>query len=121
MKTSTDRKMARLLKRRQIEHELRQIILQDNREILLDNMRRRRRHEFKKGDAVTLVEWISGSYNAAKDADRLYRVTDGIVVDVLPAGYIVEGRTARGRNARDFVNRAHIINGFVKMSPRRDG
>ncbi len=120
MKTNADRKMAKLLKRRQIEHELRQIILNDNREILLDNIRRRRRHEFKKGDAITLVEWISGRYSASRESDRLYRVTDGVVVEVLPSGYIVEGRTARGRHARDFVNRAHLINGFVKMSPRRE-
>lgn len=119
MKTNAERMKAKLLKRKQIEYELRQIILHDNREILLDNLRRRRRHEFKRGDAVSIVEWISGSYGKMHDVDRLYRVTEGVVVDVLPAGYIVEGRTARGRHARDFVNRAHLINGLVKMSPRR--
>lgn len=119
MKTNAERIKARLLKRKQIEYELRQILLRDHREILLDNLRRRRHHEFKRGDAVSIVEWISGGYGKPQEADRLYRVTEGIVVDVLPAGYIVEGRTARGRHARDFVNRAHLINGLVKMSPRR--
>ncbi|MDD6308320.1 MAG: hypothetical protein PUB07_03055 [Clostridia bacterium] len=115
MKTKAERRLA---KRRQIEQEIRQIVLRDSREILMDNMRRRRRHEFKMGDGVTLIEWLQGGI---RESDRLYRVREGVVVDVLPAGYIVEGRTARGKIARDFVNRAHLINGFVRMFPREEG
>ncbi len=115
MKTATQRKQAKAEKRKQIEREMQQIVLQSNREILMDNIRRRYRREFYKGDRVTIVEWIAGSYRKDNKEERLYRVTDGVVVQVLPAGYVVEGRTARGRIARDFVNRAHLINGTVKM------
>lgn len=120
MKTNAERRHAKAEKRRQIEMEMQQIVLQSNREILMDNMRRRRRREFSKGDAVTIVEWIAGGYGKDKDAERLYRVLEGTVIAVLPGGYFVEGRTARGKIARDFVNRAHLINGTVKMFPRAE-
>ncbi len=120
MKTAAQRRQAKEEKRKQIEREMHQIVLQSNREILIDNMRRRHRREFSKGDRVTIVEWIAGTYRRDNKEERLYRVTDGVVVQVLPAGYVVEGRTARGRIARDFVNRAHIINGTVKMFPQSE-
>ncbi len=120
MKTQAQRLTAKLEKRKQIEREMRQIVLESRREILYDNMRRRQRREFVKGDKVTIVEWIAGSYRQDSRDERLYRVTDGVVVEVLPGGYFVEGRTARGRIARDFVNRAHIINGTVKMFPQNN-
>ena len=120
MKTSAERKRAKIEKRKQIEAEMRQIVVESNREILYDNMRRRHRREFSKGDAVTIVEWIAGGYGKERDAERLYRVTEGKVLAALPGGYYVEGRTARGRVARDFINRAHIINGTVRMFPRTE-
>ena len=118
MNSQAQRHSAKLEKRKQIEREMKQIILESSREILYDNMRRRARREFSKGDRVTIVEWIAGSYRQGNRDERLYRVTDGVVVQVLPGGYFIEGRTARGRIARDFVNRAHIINGTVKMFPK---
>ncbi len=121
MKTNAERKLAKAEKRKQIEREMRQIVLESNREILYDNIRRRRRREFVKGDAVTVVEWIAGRYGKEEDSERLYRVTEGTVIAVLPGGYFVEGKTSRGKIARDFVNRAHLINGTVKMFPRTEG
>lgn len=120
MKTNAERRLAKAEKRKQIEREMRQILLESNREILYDNMRRRKRREFSKGDRVTVVEWLAGRYGKDADAERLYRVTEGVVIAVLPAGYFVEGRTARGKTARDFINRAHLINGTVKMFPSED-
>jgi|GEM_PF-1427262 len=120
MKSNAERRHAKAEKRKQIELEMRQIVLQSNREILFDNIRRRRRREFAKGDAVTVVEWIAGGYGKDKEAERLYRVTEGTVIAVLPGGYFVEGRTARGKIARDFINRAHLINGTVRMFPRTE-
>jgi len=113
MKTNAERRQAKIEKRKQIEREMRQIVLESNREILYDNIRRRRRREFSKGDSVTIVEWIAGRYGKDEEAERLYRVTEGTVLAVLPAGYFVEGRTARGKTARDFINRAQLINGTV--------
>ena len=120
MKSSAERRQAKIEKRKQIEREMRQIVLESNREILFDNMRRRHRREFSRGDEVTVVEWIAGRYGKEKDAERLYRVTEGTVIAVLPGGYFIEGRTARGKAARDFINRAHLINGTVKMFPRTE-
>lgn len=117
MKSQAQRVMARQEKRKQIEREMRRIVLESSREILYDNMRRRQRREFAKGDKVTIVEWIAGSYRQDSRDERLYRVTDGVIIEALPGGYYVEGRTARGRIARDFINRAHIINGTVKIFP----
>ncbi len=117
MKTNAERRLAKLEKRKLIEREMRQIVVESNREILYDNLRRRRRREFLPGDKVTVVEWIAGGYGRDKDAERLYRVTEGVVIAALPGGYLIEGRTARGRIARDFINRAHLINGTVKMFP----
>lgn len=121
LKTNAERKQAKLEKRKQIEREMRQIVLESNREILYDNIRRRRRREFVKGDKVTIVEWIAGRYGKEEDGERLYRVTEGTVLAALPGGYFVEGRTSRGKIARDFINRAHLINGTVKMFPREEG
>ncbi len=118
MKTNAERRLAKAEKRKQIEREMRQIVLESNREILYDNLRRRRRREFHVGDQVTICEWIAGGYGKDKDAERLYRVTEGTVIAALPGGYFIEGRTPRGKIARDFINRAHIINGTVKMFPQ---
>ena len=118
MKTNAERRAAKAEKRKQIEKEMRQIVLESNREILYDNIRRRRRREFACGDSVTVVEWIAGGYGKEAEAERLYRVTEGTVIAVLPGGYFVEGKTSRGKLARDFINRAHLINGTVKMFPR---
>lgn len=116
MRTDANRRRAKLEKRTQIERELHQIILSDSREILLDNLRRRRRHEFNVGDIVTVVEWISGGYGKDNDLDRrIYRVTEGRVIQVTPGGYFIEGLSTRGKPARDFINRAHIINGLVRL------
>lgn len=119
MKSQAQRQIAKQEKRKQIEREMRQIVLESSREILYDNMRRRRRREFSKGDKVTIVEWIAGSYRQDSRDERLYRVTDGVIIESLPGGYYVEGRTARGKIARDFINRAHIINGTVKIFPQK--
>ncbi len=120
MRTSAERKRIREEKRRQIETEMRQIVLESNREILMDNLRKRYRREFSRGDSITIVEWLAGGYGKAHDGERLYRVTEGRILAVLPGGYYVEGRTARGGMARDFINRAHIINGTVKLFPRTE-
>ncbi len=121
MKSNAERKHARIEKRRLIEEEMRKIVLESNREILMDNMRRRHRREFFKGDRVTVVEWIAGGYGKDKDGERLYRVTEGTILASLPGGYFIEGRTTRGKVARDFINRAHLINGTVKMFPYMEG
>lgn len=120
VKTNAERRLAKAEKRKQIEREMRQIVLESNREILYDNLRRRRRREFHVGDEVTVVEWIGGGYGKDKDAERLYRVTEGTVIAAVPGGYFVEGSTQRGRVARDFINRAHIINGTVKIFPKAE-
>jgi len=120
VKTNAERRLAKAEKRKQIEREMRQIVLESNREILYDNLRRRRRREFHVGEEVTIVEWIAGGYGKEKDAERLYRVTEGKIIAAVPGGYFVEGRTQRGKVARDFINRAHIINGTVKMFPRTE-
>ncbi len=117
MRTNAQRRHIREEKRRQIEAEMHRIVTESNREILLDNLRRRYRREFSKGDRVMVVEWIAGGYGKDRDGERLYRVTEGTVIAALPGGYYIEGRTARGRVARDFINRAHVINGTVKLFP----
>ncbi len=118
MNVKKDRISARIEKRKQIEEEIRRIVLSDQRDILIDNMRRRRRREFQAGDRVRIIEWLRSGGNE-RGADCMYRVTEGVVVQVTGWGYFVEGISERGLPAKDFVNKSHLINGTVKMDYQR--
>ena len=105
---------AKIEKRKKIEVEMREIVIHDSREILLDNLRRRRRREFSKGDKIRVIEYINPK-SKNSDVEFIYRISEGIVCQVTDGGYFVEGQNANGRPVKDFINRAHIINGFVKL------
>ena len=105
---------AKIEKRKKIEAEMREIVIHDSREILLDNMRRRRRREFSAGDRIRIVEYINPK-SKNSDVEYIYRVSEGTVRQVTPGGYFIEGENSHGRPVKDFINRAHIINGFVKL------
>jgi len=105
---------AKIEKRKKIEAEMREIVVHDSREILLDNLRRRRRREFSKGDKIRVVEYINPK-SKNSDVEFIYRISEGTVLQVTAGGYFVEGQNSKGRPVKDFINRAHIINGFVKL------
>ncbi len=102
-------------KRLKIEQEMHSIVMADRRKILLDNIKRRTRPEFKEGDKIRLQEWIG--MQKLKERDRaMYRVFEGTVLQVTRSGYYVEGVAVTGVLVKDFINRAHIINGAVSVS-----
>lgn len=107
---------AKIEKRKKIESEMREIVIHDSREILLDNLRRRHRREFNVGDRIHIVEWLNPRVKYPEN-ECIYRVSQGIVRQVTTGGYFVEGENVKGRPVKDFINRAHIINGFVKLFP----
>ena len=105
----------RELKRLAIEEELGRIIEKDKYEALAENIKNRSYEEFVDGDHVALLEL---RYKNARDThlgERMYRVRTGTVVQVTKSGYLIEGVSLRGKPSRDFVNRAHLINGTVSM------
>jgi hypothetical protein len=115
MKNNTAYPTAKAKKRIMIEADLAEIIKTDRIKILIDNMRRRQIKEFFKGDTVKVMEKYGKGENCIRDADCMYRVSVGTVVQVTPGGYLVEGQSHHGIPSRDFVNRSHLISGTVTM------
>lgn len=109
---------ARSLKRQQIEDEIRGIVLSDGRAILADNLRRRNKRlgSISYGDTVLLFEY-AGKKRKSPDTDGecLYRMIEGRVIQVTKSGFFIEGHEKKGRRIREFVNKAHIINGTVQL------
>ncbi len=102
-------------KRLKIEQEIHSIVMADRRKILLDNIKKRARTEFREGDKIRLEEWIG--MQKLKERDRaMYRIFEGTVKQVTKSGYYVEGIAVTGVSVKDFINRAHIINGAVSVS-----
>lgn len=106
---------AKELKRLAIEEELGRIIEYDRHRALLENIKNRNYEEFFKGDKVTVLELRYKNASDAHLGDRMYRVRTGVVTQVTKSGYLIEGISLRGKPSRDFVNRAHLINGTVAM------
>ena len=106
------------LKRLAIEKEIRSIILSDSRAILADNIIRIKKKlgNIGVGDTVLLFEYIGKKKLASDDmAEALYRMTEGTVIQVTKSGFFIDGINGRGHKIREFVNKAHIINGRVKL------
>ena len=107
------------LKRELIEKEIKSIVLSDSRAILADNMLRRRKRlgNIKLGDTVLVFEFLQSKKkkDAAFEGEFLYRITEGTVSQVTKNGFLIEGTTGRGHTTREFVNKAHIINGTVQL------
>ena len=102
------------LKRLAIEKEIRSIVLSDSRAILADNMKRIRQRLV--GDTVLLFEYIGKKKLSNDDmAEALYRMTEGTVIQVTKSGFFIDGVNGRGHKIREFVNKAHIINGRVRL------
>ena len=101
-------------KREKIEQEIRSIVLKDKYIILADNIRRRKRIKLSAGDRVRLKECTLAA-RLKRDGEIMYRVSEGTVLQVTRHGYYVEGRTEKGSPTKDFINKAHIINGAVKI------
>ena len=109
---------AKLKKRQQIEDEIRSIVIKDIRAVLIDNLRRRNRKlgNISCGDVILLVEPIGKRIKSEEfDDDFLYRVAKGRVIQVTRYGFFIEGKSHTGRSTKEFVNKAHIINGTVKI------
>lgn len=106
------------LKRLAIEKEIRSIILSDNRAILADNIMRIKKKlgNIGVGDTVLLFEYIGRKKLSPDDmAEALYRMTEGTVIQVTKSGFFIDGVNGRGHKIREFVNKAHIINGRVRL------
>ena len=103
-------------KRSAIEAELAQIIKNDRDQILLDNLKSRYRGKFAVGDRVVLRENRYNSADPSVPSEKMYHVQSGTVIQVTKSGYLVDGVSVHGVRARDFVNRAHLINGTVVIS-----
>lgn len=109
-------KEAKSKKRQQIEEEIKSIVIKDIRAILIDNLRRRNKRlgRISCGDAILLIEPI-GNRIKSEDDDYLYRCAKGSVIQITRYGYFIEGKSRTGRTTREFVNKAHVINGTVRI------
>lgn len=108
----------KLTKRQAIEKEIRDIVLSDKKAILIDNLRRRHAKlgDLKKGDRVLLYEFFkTRRKDFADEREFLYRIVEGRIIQVTHSGFFIEGHTSRGALIREYVNKAHIINGTVRL------
>lgn len=107
------------LKRELIEKEIKSIVLSDSRAILADNILRRRKRlgNIALGDTVLVFEYLQNKKkkDASYEGDFLYRISEGTVSQVTKNGFLIEGTTLRGHHTREFINKAHIINGTVQL------
>ena len=107
------------LKRELIEKEIRSIVLSDSRAILADNLLRRKKRigNIAVGDKVLVFEFLSNRKKKPKnfEGEFLYRITEGTVIQVTPHGFFIQGVGHTGNKTREFVNKAHIINGTVQL------
>lgn len=109
---------AKLKKRQQIEKEIKGIVMKDIHAILIDNLkvRSKRLGKISCGDVISLVEPLGKRYKIEEfDDDFLYQIPKGTVIQVTRYGYFIEGKSRSGRDTKEFINKAHIINGTVKI------
>lgn len=107
-----------LRKRQQIEDEIRSIVLNDRRAILIDNLKKRNSKlgNISCGDSILLLEPLGKATKTEDlDDDFLYRISNGKVIAVTRYGFFIEGRNRSGRSTKEFVNKAHVINGTVRI------
>lgn len=108
----------KMTKRQAIEKEIRDIVLSDKKAILIDNLQRRHAKlgELKKGDRVLLYEFFKNRRKEYTDeGEFLYRIVEGRIIQVTHSGFFIEGHTSRGALIREYVNKAHVINGTVRL------
>jgi len=107
------------LKRQLIEKEIKSIVLSDSKAILADNMRRRKKRigNINLGDTVLVFEFLQNKRkkDESYEGEYLYRITEGVVTQVTKHGFLIDGIGQTGKKTREFVNRAHIINGTVQL------
>ena len=107
------------LKRQLIEKEIKSIVLTDSKAILADNLLRRRKRlgNISLGDTVLVFEFLQNKKRKDEsfEGEFIYRITEGVVTQVTKHGFLIEGTTQTGKKTREFVNRAHIINGTVRL------
>lgn len=107
------------LKRELIEKEIKSIVLSDSRAILADNLLKRRKRigNIAVGDTVLVFEFLANRKKkpATFEGEFLYRITEGTVIQVTKHGFLINGHGKGGNETREFVNRAHIINGTVQL------
>lgn len=111
-----------LTKRQAIEQEIKDIVLSDRKAILKDNLLRRRARlgHLQKGDFILLYEFFKNRKKEhTDDDDFLYRIVEGKIIQVTRSGFFVEGRTSRGTSVCEYVNKAHIINGTVRLVAKK--
>ena len=107
------------LKRQLIEKEIKSIVLSDNKAILADNLRKRKKRigNISLGDTVLVFEFLQNKRkkDESYEGEYLYRITEGVVTQVTKHGFLIDGTGQTGKKTREFVNRAHIINGTVQL------
>ncbi len=107
------------LKRELIEKEIRSIVLSDSRAILADNLLKRKKRigNITIGDKVLVFEFLANKKKktAEFEGEFLYRITEGTVLQVTSHGFLISGIGHTGNETREFVNKAHIINGTVQL------